>query len=68
MLRKTARERRLDIGEYAAMIPDGRFATGERITRTPSPWLAFKEAGRMLGQVISADGGQSLSLPLTLKG
>jgi hypothetical protein len=28
MLRKAARERRLDIGEYAAMIPDGRFATG----------------------------------------
>jgi NAD(P)-dependent dehydrogenase (short-subunit alcohol dehydrogenase family) len=66
MLRKTARERRLDAGEYAAMIPDGRFAAGEDHANTIA-WLASEEAGRMLGQVISVDGGQSLSQPLTLK-
>ena len=55
MLRKAARERRLDIGEYPAMIPDTRFATGEDHGKTIA-WLASEEAGRMLGQSVWTAG------------
>ena len=67
MLRQTARQRGLEIGDYLGMIPSGRFAAAEDHANTIA-WLASGESAHVTGQVISVDGGQSLYHPLTRKG
>ena len=64
MLRQTASERGLEIGDYLAMIPAGRLATAEDHAKTIR-WLASDDSAHVTGQVISVDGAQSLYHPLT---
>jgi 3-oxoacyl-[acyl-carrier protein] reductase len=67
MLLQSASERGIRLEEYEAAIPAGHMAAPEDHAQLVA-WLASAEAAHTTGQVISVDGGQSLNLPLTLKG